>query len=94
MGQGMLHYPDGKRYEGNWKDGKKHGTGTYIWPDGSRYFVHYNEGKQQGQGTMDNNTVSLEQLKLNYASLGKKTRMGQEMFMLGGAGGGNKNYQR
>ena len=45
MGQGTLYYPDGKQYEGNWKDGKKHGTGTYIWPNGSRYFVHYNEGK-------------------------------------------------
>ena len=40
---------------------------------------------------MDDRTVSLEQLKQNYASLGKKTRMGQEMFMLGA---GHKNYQR
>ena len=40
---------------------------------------------------MDDKTVSLEQLKLNYASLGKKTRLGQEMFMLNDR---NRNYQR
>ena len=45
------------------------------------YFVQYVEGKVQGNGTMDSNGVSLEQLKLNYASLGKKTRIGQEMLM-------------
>ena len=77
----MLHYPDGKRYEGVWKEGKKHGHGSYVWPNGSKYFVNYVEGKQQGQGQMDNKAVSLEQLKLNYASLGKKTRLGQQMFM-------------
>ena len=39
---------------------------------------------------MDDKSVSLEQLKLNYASLGKKTRLGQEMFMLNDR---NRNYQ-
>lgn len=64
-----------------WKDGKKHGQGQYSWPNGSKYFVNYTEGRMQGGGTMDSNLVSKEQLKLNYASLGKKTRSGQEMFM-------------
>ena len=81
FGSGVLHYPDGKKFEGNWKDGKKHGAGIYSWPDGSKYYVQYVEGKVQGNGTMDSNGVSLEQLKRNYASLGKKTRIGQEMLM-------------
>ena len=61
-----MHYPDGKRYEGNWKDGRKHGGGKYIWPNGSQYFVTYNEGKQVGAGTMDSNAVSVEQVKRQY----------------------------
>lgn len=77
----MLYYPDGKKFEGQWKDGKKHGQGTYSWPNGSKYYVNYIEGKMQGGGQMNNNQVSIEQLKLDYASLGKKTRLGQEMFM-------------
>ena len=49
-GNGVLHYPDGKKYEGQWKDGKKHGQGTYSWPNGSKYFVNYIDGKKQGDG--------------------------------------------
>ena len=76
-----MHYPDGKRYEGNWKDGKKNGSGRYVWPNGSKYFVQYLDGKKQGTGTMDSNTVSIDQVKRQYANLGKKTRIGQDMFM-------------
>ena len=79
-GQGVLHYPDGKKYEGAWKEGRKHGTGKYIWPNGSKYFVQYLDGKKQGQGSMVSNDVSLEQLKLNYASLAKKSKIGQNML--------------
>jgi len=26
-GEGILYYPDGKKFEGFWKHGKKHGNG-------------------------------------------------------------------
>ena len=44
-GEGVLHYPDGKRFEGLWKMGKKHGSGVYFWPNGARYYVSYLDGK-------------------------------------------------
>mmetsp|Transcript_17001 Transcript_17001/g.21508 ORF Transcript_17001/g.21508 Transcript_17001/m.21508 type:complete len:84 (+) Transcript_17001:637-888(+) len=78
---GKLYYPDGKCFECAWKDGKKHGTGVYIWPNGARYYVHYIDGKKQGPGTMGTEGVSIEQLKQNYASLGKKSKIGQALIM-------------
>lgn len=59
----MIHYPDGKKFEGSWKEGKKHGSGTYSWANGARYFVHYAEGKKQGTGTMEQTGVTIESVK-------------------------------
>ena len=42
---------DGRRYEGEYRDGKKHGQGTYTWADGRRYEGEYRDGKPHGQGT-------------------------------------------
>ena len=75
-----MHYPDGKKFEGVWKDGKKHGSGIYSWPNGVKYFVYYIEGKQTGDGNLDNTAVSLEQLKLDYASLAKKSMIGEKLI--------------
>ena len=44
-----------------------------------RYYVYYIEGKQQGEGNLDNAGVSLEQLKLDYASLAKKSMIGEKL---------------
>ncbi len=30
-------WPDGSKYEGDFKKGKKEGKGKFIWADGSRY---------------------------------------------------------
>ena len=45
-GYGVYHWPDGRRYEGYWANGKQHGQGRYIvsnkevkvgiWEDGKR----------------------------------------------------------
>ena len=57
------NYADGSEYQGEWQDGKRHGTGTYISPTGTRYegewendgasghgFCHYADGmKYDGQ---------------------------------------------
>jgi len=30
----MYSWADGRKYEGNYKDDKKHGYGVYTWTDG------------------------------------------------------------
>jgi len=39
-------FPDGSRYEGQWKDGLKHGRGRFIYPDGDIYDGEWLEGKR------------------------------------------------
>ena len=43
-------YPDGSKYEGEWKDGKQHGQGTYSWHDGDQYVGEWKDDKPHGQG--------------------------------------------
>ena len=35
--QGTETYPDGSKYVGEFKDGKKDGQGTYTFPNGTKY---------------------------------------------------------
>jgi hypothetical protein len=44
-------YPDGRKYVGEYKDGKRNGQGTYTYPDGRKYVGEYKDGKRNGQGT-------------------------------------------
>lgn len=44
-------FPDGSRYEGQWKDGLKHGKGRFIYPDGDVYDGEWQDGKAHGHGT-------------------------------------------
>ena len=43
-------WPDGKTYDGEWKDGKKHGKGVYTWPTGDKYDGEWKDGKKHGKG--------------------------------------------
>jgi hypothetical protein len=41
-GKGVFTWSDGSKYEGDWKDGKRHGKGIhgihgYTWSDGSKF---------------------------------------------------------
>lgn len=36
-GKGEFKWPDGKRYNGDYKQDIKHGYGKFEWPDGSVY---------------------------------------------------------
>lgn len=38
--------PDGRKYIGNWKNGKQHGKGIYITPNGQRREGEWTEGKR------------------------------------------------
>ena len=46
---------NGSRYVGEWKDGKKHGRGTYTSGkgegEGDKYVGEFKDGKKHGQGT-------------------------------------------
>ena len=50
-GHGTVTSPYGK-YVGEFKDGKKHGQGTYTWSDGSKYVGEYKDG-EPWNGTYD-----------------------------------------
>ena len=51
-GQGTFTYPNGEKYEGDWKNGKYNGQGTYTWSDGEKYEWEFKDGNPNGQGTM------------------------------------------
>ena len=44
-GKGTYTWPDGRSYEGEYKNDKKHGTGTYKWADGRVYVGGWDSGK-------------------------------------------------
>eukprot|EP00123_Amoebidium_parasiticum_P001372 comp12443_c0_seq1/m.7364 comp12443_c0_seq1/g.7364 ORF comp12443_c0_seq1/g.7364 comp12443_c0_seq1/m.7364 type:complete len:396 (-) comp12443_c0_seq1:563-1750(-) len=50
-GEVSYGWPDGRRYVGEFKEGKPHGTGTLTWPDNRWYAGRWVEGRQDGQGT-------------------------------------------
>ena len=41
---------DGRKYEGHYKNDKKHGQGIYTWADGRKYDGQWQNGKQHGHG--------------------------------------------
>jgi len=53
-GYGVMQYPEKSGgdplYEGEWSNGKKHGTGKYTWGCGSVYEGEWKEGKKHGKG--------------------------------------------
>ena len=50
-GMGVYIWNDGRKYEGQYKDDKKHGFGVYTWADGRSYEGYWGKGKQHGIGT-------------------------------------------
>ena len=50
-GQGTLTWSDGRKYVGEWKDGKYHRQGTFTWSDGRKYVGEWKDGKYHRQGT-------------------------------------------
>lgn len=50
-GQRTITYDNGDKYEGEIKDGKRHGQGKYTKPSGYMYEGEWKDGKTHGQGT-------------------------------------------
>jgi len=45
-GQGRFFWPDGRKYEGGWRNGKQHGIGTYTSASGKTKQGEWQEGKR------------------------------------------------
>ena len=47
-----ITYPDGAVYEGEFRDGKRSGTGRLIFPDGAVYEGEFADDHMNGRGTL------------------------------------------
>ena len=47
-----MHYSNGDKYEGGWKNGKRDGKGLWFAEDGSSYEGELKEGLPHGKGIM------------------------------------------
>lgn len=52
MQKSKYTYPDGSKYIGEFKDGKRHGKGVLIRPNGVRYIGKWQNNKPHGRGTV------------------------------------------
>ena len=46
----VKEFPDGTRYEGEYRNGKRHGQGILTMPDGTRYEGAFRDGKPVDDG--------------------------------------------
>lgn len=51
-GHGMLTWPDGRQYVGQFSDDEFHGTALMVWPDGRQYRGQYCQGQKHGEGVL------------------------------------------
>ncbi len=49
-GKIIFKYENGDTYEGQWKDGLKHGNGKFTWEDGGAYEGQWKDGLMHGNG--------------------------------------------
>jgi hypothetical protein len=85
-GEGKYTFPDGKVYDGNWKDGKRHGEGKLIYADGAVYEGQFKDNKIHGWGkyTSADGGVYEGQLKdSNMHGWGKVTSVNGEVLYEG-----------
>jgi hypothetical protein len=66
---GYETWPDETYYQGEYKEGKKHGVGTYKWPDGTIY-----------EGEWDYNSISGNVFLNNYKIIFRIFDLGHYVF--------------
>lgn len=49
-GEGTKTYSNGNKYQGAFKNGKRHGQGKFKWPSGAMYDGAWVDGKREGKG--------------------------------------------
>jgi hypothetical protein len=47
IGRRVVEYPNGDKYDGEWKDGNKHGRGVMTFADGAKYLVEWENGRKR-----------------------------------------------
>jgi hypothetical protein len=45
-GHGVYIWADGRKYDGQWENGKQHGIGKYVMADQTERMGEWNEGKR------------------------------------------------
>lgn len=50
-GYGAMVWPNGDRYEGEWKNDLQNGNGSFVYADGEKYEGQWKDGKKNGSGT-------------------------------------------
>jgi hypothetical protein len=68
--QGSFKYPE-KEYNGEWKNGKKHGEGYSYFPNGSYYFGEFKDDKPNGEG------IAIIKYNLYYSKIVGKWKDGK-----------------
>lgn len=43
-GEGEFHWPDNRKYKGNYENNKKSGVGEFEWADGQKYIGNWKNG--------------------------------------------------
>ena len=62
-GWGLIHFSDGKLFQGQILNGIPHGYGEFIWNNNNRYVGNYIKGKKEGFGIYIMNIENNNKLK-------------------------------
>ena len=76
-GYGVYTWPDGRKYEGQYKDDMKYGFGIYTWSDGRVYQGWWLNRKQCGLGTYiakGGNSLNIVERKYGLWHVGKRLK--------------------
>ena len=84
---GKYHWSDGDEYVGQWKDGERHGKGSFNTADGSVEYHMYEKGRHAGEGvrwTPDRKTAhnAVKGAQKDEISLGVAEKIAQDKFDL------------
>jgi len=51
-GTGIMRWPDGREYQGQFRFDKMHGEGSMSWPTGAKYVGQYHNNRKEGIGKL------------------------------------------
>ena len=63
MGYGTMYWPDGKKYTGDFINGKMDGKGILTFPNKDRYDGQFKNDLMHGQGNFYNHQTSNESIE-------------------------------